>query len=140
MVLHRHRIADLVQLDTAEAMVCVFAHDHIALKQLGEVLVESVRRTDVVARYGGEEWIICLSHTSSVGGHEIAEKLRKAVEQKVFDLRGQETRITVSIGIATAPQDGADYTTIVEAADTAMYLAKANGRNQIQVFTGPEPS
>ena len=108
----------------------------MALKLLSDILVETVRKTDVVARYGGEEWIICLSHTSSEGGAMIAEKLRKAVEKNVFTLKGQETRITVSIGIATAPEDGTNYGAIVEAADTAMYLAKASGRNQIQVFTG----
>ena len=108
----------------------------MALKLLGNILMETVRKTDVVARYGGEEWIICLSHTSSEGGAKIAEKLRKAVEKNVFTLKGQETWITVSIGIATAPEDGTDYSAIVEAADTAMYLAKASGRNQIQVFTG----
>jgi len=108
----------------------------MALKLLGNILMETVRKTDVVARYGGEEWIICLSHTSSEGGAKIAEKLRKAVEKNVFTLKGRETWITVSIGIATAPEDGTDYSAIVEAADTAMYLAKASGRNQVQVFTG----
>jgi diguanylate cyclase (GGDEF)-like protein len=112
----------------------------MALKELGEILVGTVRRTDVVARYGGEEWIICLSHTSREGGTKIAEKLRKAVEKNIFLLKGQETRVTVSIGIATAPEDGNEYSAIVEAADTAMYLAKSNGRNQIHIFTGPGSS
>ena len=112
----------------------------MALKELGEILVGTVRKTDVVARYGGEEWIICLSHTSREGGGKIAEKLRKAVENKRFLLKGQETRVTVSIGIATAPEDGSEYSAIVDAADTALYLAKASGRNQIQKFTGPGSS
>jgi len=112
----------------------------MALKELGEILVGTVRRTDVVARYGGEEWLICLSHTSREGGIKIAEKLRKAVEKNIFLLKGQETRVTVSIGIATAPEDGNEYSAIVEAADTAMYLAKENGRNQIHIFTGPGSS
>jgi diguanylate cyclase (GGDEF)-like protein len=112
----------------------------VALKELGDILVETVRRTDVVARYGGEEWIVCLSHTNSVGGVKIAEKLRHAVEKTIFMLKGQESRITVSIGVATAPADGTDYAELVEAADTAMYLAKTSGRNQIQVFTGPDSS
>ena len=112
----------------------------MALTQLGNIFVETVRRTDVVARYGGEEWLVCLSHTDREGGAKIAEKLRKAVEKNVFLLKGQETRITVSIGAATAPDDGTDYGAMVEAADTAMYLAKARGRNQIQVFTGPGSS
>ena len=112
----------------------------VALKELGDILVQTVRKTDVVARYGGEEWIICLSHTDKEGGAMIAEKLRKAVEKNIFMLKGQDTRITVSIGVATAPEDGSDYVVIVEAADTAMYLAKASGRNQSKVFTGPGSS
>ena len=112
----------------------------LALKQLGKVLVQTVRKTDIVARYGGEEWIICLSHTEREGGVQIAEKLRKSVEKSVFQVKGQETKITVSIGVATAPEDGTYYAQIVEAADTAMYLAKARGRNQLQVFTEPDAS
>ena len=108
-----------------------------ALKQLGDILVQTVRKTDVVARYGGEEWIICLSRTNRTGGINIAEKLRNAVERTVFQLKEIETRITVSIGIATAPEDGIRYDAIVEAADTALYHAKERGRNQVQVFTGP---
>jgi len=119
-------------------------HGHIAgdmaLKQLEKVLVKTVRKSDVVARYGGEEWIICLSHTDSEGGVKIAEKLRKSVEKTVFWMKGQETMITVSIGVATAPEDGTYYAEIVDAADTAMYLAKARGRNQLQIFTGPDRS
>ncbi len=109
----------------------------IALKQLGDILVQTVRKTDVVARYGGEEWIICLSRTNRAGGANIAEKLRKALESNVFQLKGIETRITVSIGIASAPEDGIHYDAIVEAADTALYQAKERGRNQVQVFSGP---
>ena len=112
----------------------------IALKQLGKVLVQTVRKTDIVARYGGEEWIVCLSHTDSKGGAQIAEKLRKSVEKSVFQVKGQETTITVSIGVATAPEDGTYYAQIVEAADTAMYLAKTKGRNQLQIFTGSDSS
>jgi diguanylate cyclase (GGDEF)-like protein len=112
----------------------------VALKDLGKILLETVRKTDVVGRFGGEEWIICLSHTSREGGTKIAEKLRKAIEKNVFKVKGQETRITVSVGVATAPEDGDDYAAIVESADTAMYLAKASGRNQIKVFTGPGSS
>ncbi len=112
----------------------------MALKQLGNLLVRTVRKTDVVARYGGEEWIVCLSHTGREGGAKIAEKLRKSVEKDIFHLKGQETSITVSIGIATAPEDGTYYAEIVEAADTAMYLAKTGGRNQVHVFTGPGSS
>jgi diguanylate cyclase (GGDEF)-like protein len=132
----------MVDLDHFKEYNDTYGHiaGDMALKQVGDILMRTVRKTDVVARFGGEEWIICLSHTDSVGGAEIAEKLRKAVEKKVFHLKGQETWITVSIGVSTAPGDGTEYDAIIEAADTAMYLAKASGRNQIQVFTEPDSS
>jgi len=119
-------------------------HGHIAgdmvLKELGEVFVATVRKTDIVARYGGEEWIICLSHTGREGGAKTAEKLRKATEGHLFTLKEQETRVTISIGVATAPEDGDDYSDIIEAADSAMYIAKSGGRNRVQIFTGPGSS
>jgi diguanylate cyclase (GGDEF)-like protein len=110
-----------------------------ALKQLADRLVSNVRKTDVVARYGGEEWIVCLSHTDGEGGRKIAEKLREATEKNVFMLKGEETRITVSIGLATAPKDGSSFEEIVDAADAAMYNAKESGRNRVELFTGPVP-
>ncbi|MDF1524848.1 MAG: sensor domain-containing diguanylate cyclase [bacterium] len=128
----------MIDLDNFKEYNDTYGHiaGDIALKELGKVLVQTVRKTDVVARFGGEEWIICLSHTDSKGGTQIAEKLRKSVEKNVFQVKDQATSITISIGVATAPEDGTNYAQIVEAADTAMYLAKARGRNQLQVFTG----
>jgi diguanylate cyclase (GGDEF)-like protein len=110
-----------------------------ALKQLADLLVQNVRKTDVVSRYGGEEWIVCLSHTGREGGKKIAEKLREATEKNILLLKGEETRITISIGLATAPQDGSSFEEIVEAADAAMYAAKESGRNRVEIFTGPAP-
>ena len=110
-----------------------------ALKQLADLLVHNVRKTDVVARFGGEEWIVCLSHTDSEGGARIAEKLREGTEKNIFMLKGTETRITISIGVATAPEDGTTFEEIVDAAVAAMYIAKDAGRNRVELFTGPAP-
>ena len=110
-----------------------------ALKQLADLLVHQVRKTDVVARFGGEEWIICLSHTDKEGGLKIAEKLRETTEKNIFRLKGEDTRITISIGLAMAPDDGSTFEEIVDAADAAMYIAKDAGRNRVEMFTGPAP-
>lgn len=132
----------MIDLDRFKEYNDTYGHiaGDMALKQLSDVLVQTIRKTDVLARYGGEEWIICLSHTDKDGGVNIAEKIVNAVANKIFHLKGQETRITVSIGVSTAPEDGTTHDTIVEAADSAMYHAKTNGRNQVQVFTGPDSS
>jgi diguanylate cyclase (GGDEF)-like protein len=71
----------------------------VALKELGELLSYSIRETDVVARYGGEEFLIFLNHTDKDGALETAEKLRQAVEERIFDLEGEKTRITMSLGV-----------------------------------------
>jgi diguanylate cyclase (GGDEF)-like protein len=110
-----------------------------ALKQLADLMVHNVRKTDVVARFGGEEWIVCLSHTDREGGARIAEKLREGTEKNIFRLKGENTRITISIGLATAPEDGTTFEEIVDAADAAMYIAKEAGRNRVELFTGPVP-
>jgi len=111
-----------------------------ALRQLGEILVGSVRQSDVVGRFGGEEWIICLNYTDKKAGGETAEKIRKVIAGNIFHLKGENTRITVSIGVATAPLDGTDFSEIIEAADSALYQAKEAGRDCVRVFSGPETS
>ncbi len=119
-------------------------HGHIAgdeaLRKLGDVLVDQVRETDVVARYGGEEFLVYLSHTNTEGGRQVAEKLREAVEQTSFSLKGEDTRITISVGVATAHEEVSTYEDLVDHADKAMYRAKAEGRNLVQAFSGPDLS
>ncbi|MBN2720062.1 MAG: GGDEF domain-containing protein [Proteobacteria bacterium] len=111
-----------------------------ALRQCGEILLGSVRQSDVVGRFGGEEWIVCLNYTDKEAGSTTAEKIRKIIAGNIFHLRGENTRITVSIGVATAPSDGIDYTEIIDAADSALYRAKEAGRDCVRVFSAPAPS
>lgn len=106
-----------------------------ALRSMGDLLKEKTRESDVVARYGGEEFLIMLPQTDKEGAERAAEKLRKAVEEAVFKPKGDETRITVSLGVATAPADGARFDELVEAADIAMYAAKDAGRNRVYTFS-----
>ncbi len=106
-----------------------------ALKQLAEIMTANVRVTDIVSRFGGEEFLICMGHTTIEGGKNAAQKLRRAVENNVFRLKGQETRITASIGLATAPDDGTTIESLVDAADKAMYAAKDAGRNRVRTVS-----
>jgi diguanylate cyclase (GGDEF)-like protein len=120
-------------------------HGHIAgdeaLKELGGLLAYSIRETDVVARYGGEEFLIFLNHTDKEGAVKAAEKLRLAVEERIFDLKGEKTRITISLGISSSPEDGTSFDELVDAADKALYHAKDMGRNRVSAAdpNGPTP-
>jgi len=106
------------------------------LKIAGEVFKNSLKRsTDFVARLGGEEFGVLLHATNSFQASVTAERIRKAVEEEVITTRnGEQTKFTVSIGVCTLiPRTDIEYSYIVEEADKALYKAKANGRNQVQV-------
>lgn len=105
------------------------------LQHVGERLTKSVRGGDLVARLGGDEFIIVLDYISSEDEVcTIAEKII-SLFVKPFDIAGQQHYITTSIGICLYPLDGNDTQTLIKKADTAMYHAKDQGKNNFQFFT-----
>ncbi|CAN5597410.1 hypothetical protein BH23GEM1_BH23GEM1_07560 [soil metagenome] len=107
------------------------AFGHLAgdevLRLAAQLLRTTCRATDIVGRYGGEEFAIILPHTGSAGAGEIAERLRTAVERHVWP----HAQITVSIGIATASSASTDAEEVLHEADIALYMAKQAGRNRV---------
>ncbi len=101
-----------------------------ALRIVGTILKETVRGADVAARYGGEEFSVLLPETSSSEAAVIAERIRVRVEQTEFPDR----KVTVSIGIATFTDAFANPDDLISAADKALYRAKGQGRNNVQIF------
>jgi len=100
---------------------------------VGAVLQTTVRDSDVVGRWGGEEFMILLPDTDRAGAMVAAEKIREAVAK--IKIVGVERAITASLGVAVLPDDGADVTTVTRNADRALYAAKARGRNRVETFT-----
>ena len=105
------------------------------LRRLAEVLTASdssgrLRESDVAARFGGEEIVILLPETSKEGAAIKAERLRAAVEQATFP---GERAIRISIGLAGFPDDAGTSTDLVRSAERALEIAKASGRNRVQV-------
>lgn len=102
------------------------------LKQVAQLLKHSVRATDIVCRYGGEEMSIILPNTSKEMAILTAKKICKRISEKRFRLSNtQESNVTVSLGVSTFPDDGANAPTIIEIADKRLYHSKNNGRNQV---------
>jgi diguanylate cyclase (GGDEF)-like protein len=112
-------------------------NDHLtgddALRRLAAGLLKNTRGIDTVARYGGEEFVVLLPRTTRSNARIVAEKLRRFVERSPFEgeevLPGQT--LTVSIGLASCPEDATEPQDLLERADRALYRAKAGGRNRV---------
>ena len=98
------------------------------LVAVSQTIANTVRRSDLVFRYGGEEFLILASHTAQEGAMLLAERIRENVAA-LQTVRGRDTRITVSIGVARL-QDKEGAEAFFERADKAMYAAKKEGRNR----------
>ncbi len=107
-----------------------------ALQVVARLLAESLRTEDVVARYGGEEFAMILPSTPKLGARELAERVRSKISLHRFPNGDRQPggMLSVSIGIATLPADAADTDDLLRNADLAMYQAKTNGKNQVQLF------
>jgi two-component system, cell cycle response regulator len=103
------------------------------LAEVGALIRETTRVTDVSGRYGGEEFISFLPETDTAAALMVAERIRVALAARTFDYGGTSYQVRMSIGIATYPADGADAEALVRSAETALYRAKALGRNRCVV-------
>ncbi|MCL5959534.1 MAG: diguanylate cyclase [Chloroflexi bacterium] len=106
-----------------------------ALQAVARFIKLNSRAIDIPARYGGEEFTVILPETSDEGAFSIAERIRSEISRYPFEaLNGGTFPITVSIGIASFPQDAHFARDLIDKADWAMYYAKRRGRNQTRVF------
>jgi diguanylate cyclase (GGDEF)-like protein len=109
-------------------------HGHAAgdevLVQVAHTLSKTIREEDMVARTGGEEFVVASPYTNRLAAIVLAERLRKAVEALEIQFEGNLIPVTISIGIALQPQDGDNIEEIMAAADERLYTAKQNGRNR----------
>lgn len=105
----------------------------LVLQEVGSTVTASTRRSDIVVRYGGEEFIVVLPETGLEGALIIAEQLRKSVAAIEVAVNDQRVRVTISIGVAACHKQKAlkSVDSLIEAADEALYMAKASGRNRV---------
>lgn len=129
----------MVDLDHFKSYNDKYGHDtgDIILQKVADTINNSVQReTDLVARFGGEEFVIILPEANSTSGLEIAEKVRTNIEQlKVqYDKSDIINNITVSIGVASLKGHEINQIDVLRQSDKALYLAKGKGRNNCQIF------
>ncbi len=104
-----------------------------ALKKTADILKDSVRDIDIVVRYGGEEFCVVLPDTTKEEAAFVAERIRGEIEKEKFLNEDNMPFgcLTASFGIATFPDDGHTYTSLIHSADLALYSAKTGGRNRV---------
>jgi diguanylate cyclase (GGDEF)-like protein len=128
-----------VDIDRFKAYNDTYGHQagDDALAAVARCIGENIRRpADSAARYGGEEFVVVLPDTPPAGAVKIAETIRAAISDLAIEHASSEHgRVTASIGTASwVPEADADVTTLIKAADEALYNAKATGRNKVSPF------
>jgi diguanylate cyclase (GGDEF)-like protein len=104
------------------------------LKMVAKCIESELRHTDVLARFGGDEFVALLPETSAEKANEVAQRISKAVATSPLEFEGRRVETSVSIGLACYPQDGRSIDAVMARADRAMYVAKEQGRNRVVNF------
>lgn len=121
----------MIDLDNFKKVNDSFGHvagDHVLREVAGRVR-SSVRDNDLVFRYGGEEFAVILPSTDIQGGAHVAERIRNAVRDAVLNIDGASLHVTVSIGVATCPDNALTIKDLILTADSALYKAKHTGKD-----------
>jgi two-component system, cell cycle response regulator len=115
-------------------------NDHLfgsfVIKQVGKIVRDNIRKVDFAARYGGDEYLIVLTEITLEGAITFANRLRSKIEESTFANEFFSIRQTASLGLAIANpnKDAVDARALVRYADRALYRAKENGRNRVEIF------
>lgn len=105
----------------------------VVLRQVARIIKGELREIDLVGRYGGEEFLILLAQTDKQGAKLAAERIRQAVESQTIRAYDEKLGVTLSLGVATFPEDGGEAKELIDKADIALYRAKKQGRNRVCV-------
>jgi diguanylate cyclase (GGDEF)-like protein len=129
------KVFSLLMIDVDNFKLINDAHGHpagdVMLKNLVGVIHGIIRPVDLLGRYGGEEFSVILPETNREGAKAVAERILKAVDEATFSTpQGQSVHMSVSIGIASFPLDADSRSSLVSAADEALFTAKGGGRNR----------
>jgi diguanylate cyclase (GGDEF)-like protein len=125
----------LLDLDHFKKLNDTYGHPagDAALKSAAEVLKRHLRKGDLAARFGGEEFVAILPASDETGATHLAERVREAVQGSRLVFEGAKIQMTASFGLAVWPRDAKDPEDLLAAADRALYAAKQAGRNRVVV-------
>ena len=124
----------MIDLDYFKKINDTYGHlaGDMTLSEIAGMLKKCVRQSDLCCRYGGEEFAVIMTNTDTKGARKVSERFREMVAHELFKYNSSEFHCTVSVGIAKyKPELKQSSTKLVEAADNALYQAKAQGRNRV---------
>ncbi|MGD0523659.1 MAG: diguanylate cyclase [Polyangiaceae bacterium] len=136
---HRKLAVLVVDIDFFKKVNDTHGHDvgDLVIKGLGQVLERQKRNTDVVARFGGEEFVVLCEQTDENGAMLLAERIREDLEKTTFRTPKGAVQVTCSIGLSTFPEAGPGWEGLFKAADEALYVSKRSGRNKCTAWRAP---
>jgi diguanylate cyclase (GGDEF)-like protein len=113
-----------------------YGHDigDLVIKGFGDVLARVKRDTDVVGRFGGEEFVVICEETDENGALQFAERIRQELELATFHSELGPVKVTCSIGVAPFPAAGTSWESLFKATDEALYASKRGGRNRVTAW------
>ncbi len=129
----------VVDIDFFKKVNDTHGHDvgDVVIKGLGQVLERQKRNTDVVARFGGEEFVVLCEQTDENGAMLLAERIREELEKTSFRTPNGAVSVTCSVGLSTFPEAGPGWEGLFKAADEALYVSKRSGRNKCTAWRAP---
>jgi len=122
----------VIDLDHFKKVNDTYGHDvgDVVIGGLGEILKRQKRTTDVVARFGGEEFVVLCEQTDEKGAMLLSDRIREELGKTLFRTAKGAISVTCSIGVSTFPEAGRDWESLFKAADEALYVSKRSGRNR----------
>lgn len=131
------RIFSIIMMDSDSLKAVNDAHGHEAGDELIKFMVRhaqsELRKPDLLARYGGDEFVLLLPDTHAEGARLTAERIRERIANTPLRISGKPITTTASLGVASFPDHGKDYQRVLEAADNALYQSKSQGKNRVSV-------
>jgi diguanylate cyclase (GGDEF)-like protein len=123
----------LFDIDRFKSINDSFGHhagDNV-ITQIADICQREKRKSDIIARFGGEEFLILLPETKLAAAQRVAERLRRKVEASPFSIASKAINATISVGVAQAEPSMNSVFDLIKVADRALYMAKGSGRNRV---------
>ncbi|OGW83383.1 MAG: hypothetical protein A3C47_03365 [Omnitrophica bacterium RIFCSPHIGHO2_02_FULL_51_18] len=128
----------MIDIDNFKKFNDLYGHlvGDAVLKQVADTLKKNIREIDLVGRYGGEEFAVLLIETDESVAFFVAERIRRAVQERIIRAYDENLQVTLSIGCTTLSNALKDATVLIDAADAGLYQAKREGKNRVCFHTG----